>query len=410
VSAELIAVGSELLRHGRRDTNSDWLTGRLQAVGLEVTVRSAVDDDLERLAAAVGAAWGRSAVVLLTGGLGPTEDDRTREAVAAALGVGLECDAARAEWLRRLYERHRRGFGPAEARQATRPAGSTWIDNPLGSALGFLVEREGGLLAALPGVPAEMRAMFDAALASRLRRLAPGHLGRRTMKIAGRTEASIDRQLQDLYRWPGIDVTVLGGVEGLELHVRAVGEKEEEVAARLAAFDLEARSRLGEDRFGEEDDRLGTVVGGLLLDRGLTVATAESCTAGLLGAALTGVPGATAWYRGGLIVYANELKGTLAGVGADTLERHGAVSEAVARELAAGVRERCAASIGIGVTGIAGPGGGSVDKPVGLVHLAIQHGPEAVHRELRLIGDRETVRARAVAVALDQLRRLLLGS
>ena len=342
---ELIAVGSELLRHGRADTNSDWLTERVQA-----------------------------------------------------------------EQLRQLYGRYGRSFGAAEARQAMRPAGAHWIENPLGSAAGLLIEREKRVLAALPGVPSEMRAMFEADVLPRLQRLTSGRLGRRAVKIAGRTEGSIDRQIHDLYASPGLDVTVLGGDEGVELHALARGRDAADVAEKLQSFEHEVRRRLGEDLFGWDDDRLSAVVGALFLERGRTVATAESCTAGLLGAALTSVPGSTAWYRGGLVVYDDELKRSLAGVRADTLATHGAVSEHVARELAAGASERCGADVGVALTGIAGPGGGSSDKPVGLIHLAIQDGPDSLHWKVRLIGDRETVRARAVVVALDRLRRRLLES
>jgi nicotinamide-nucleotide amidase len=408
VIVEVIAVGSELVRHGKRDTNSDWLTEQIQSAGAEVSVRCAVDDDATRLAALVEAAWARSDVVLLTGGLGPTDDDRTREGVALALGVPLEADPERREGLRRLYGRYGRSFGAAEARQAMRPAGAGWIDNPLGSAPGLLIEREGRLLAALPGVPAEMRAMFEAVVLPRLRRLAPGHLGRRALKVAGRTEGSIERQLHDLYESPGVDVTVLGGEEGLELHARAQGRNAGEVAERLDSFEREVRRRLGSDLFGAGDDRLAAVVGALLVKHRRTLATAESCTAGLLGAILTSVPGSSVWYRGGLIVYHDELKMAFAGVSAATLEAHGAVSEPVARELAAGARERCGADIGVGITGIAGPGGGSPEKPVGLVHLALQEGSDNLHWRLRLIGDRQMIRGRAVAVALDRLRRRLL--
>jgi nicotinamide-nucleotide amidase len=408
VIVELIAVGSELLRHGKRDTNSDWLTEQVQNAGAEVSVRCAVDDDAARLAGLVGAAWARSDVVLLTGGLGPTDDDRTREGIALAFDVALEADPEREERLRRLYRRYGRSFGAAEARQAMRPAGTDWIDNPLGSAPGLLVERDGRLLAALPGVPAEMRVMFETVVLPRLRRLAPGHLGRRALKVAGRTEGSIERQLHDLYGSPGVDVTVLGGVEGLELHARAHGRDASEVTERLDTFEREVRRRLGTDLFGAGDDRLGAVVGALLVEQRRTLATAESCTAGLLGAALTSVPGSSVWYRGGLIVYQDELKRSFAGVSAATLGAHGAVSEQVARELAVGASERCGADIGIGVTGIAGPGGGSPEKPVGLVHLAIQDGSDSLHWMLRLIGDRELIRGRAVAVALDRLRRRLL--
>jgi len=216
VIVELVTIGSEFLRHGKADTNSDWLIERLQRAGLEVHVRSSVDDDVDRLSAVVAAAVARADAVLLTGGLGPTEDDRTRDALARALDTTLERDEQRERDLEGLYRRYGRKFGALEARQALRPLGAEWIDNPLGSAAGLWIEREGCWLAALPGVPGEMRAMFDADVLPRLARRAPGSLGRRTFKIAGRSEASVDRQLQELFEQPGLDVTVLGGADGLE--------------------------------------------------------------------------------------------------------------------------------------------------------------------------------------------------
>ena len=410
MNAELIAVGSELLRFGKRDRNSEWLACQLQQAGIEVTARTAVDDDVERIGSMVSAAFRRADVVLITGGLGPTEDDRTREALGRALQAPLVLDESRVERLRELYERYGRTLGAAEANQARRPQGSSWIENPLGSASGVLVEREGRILAAFPGVPAEMRAMFAATVLPLLERAGLHPLRGLTLKIAGQTESSLDRRLHDLYATTGLDVTVLGGLEGLELHVRArsVRGRDVEAVAALADFERQTRERLGADVFGTGEDRLAAVVGALLQQRRRTLATAESCTAGLLGAALTTVPGSSGWYRGGLIAYADELKRGLAGVRAETLADHGAVSESVARELAEGARERCGADMALALTGIAGPGGGTPEKPVGLVHLALQDAASSLHQRLRLIGDRETVRRRAVTAALDLVRRRLL--
>lgn len=410
MNAELVTVGSELLRFGKRDGNSEWLARQLQRVGVEVTARTAVDDDLERIASVVSAAFRRADVVLITGGLGPTDDDRTREALGRALHLPLVLDESRVEQLRRLYEQYGRPLGAAETKQAQRPRGSSWIDNPLGSAAGVLVEHEGRILVALPGVPAEMRAMFSATVLPLLERAGLQPLRALTLKIAGHTESSLDRRLRDLYAISGLDVTVLGGVEGLELYVRArsVRGRNDEAEKALAEFERQTRERLGADVLGTGEEGLAAVVGALLRERGQTLATAESCTAGLLGAALTDVPESSKWYRGGVIVYADELKPLLAGVRAETLADHGAVSEAVARELAEGVRRRCGADMALALTGIAGPGGGTAEKPVGLVHVALQDDLSSLHRRLRFIGDRDTVRRRAVTAAMDLVRRRLL--
>ena len=406
--AELIAVGSELLRPGRRENNTEWLLERLEQAGIAVSMRSMVEDDAQRIASLVRGAIDRAELLLLTGGLGPTEDDRTRDGLALALGEPLVRDEACERELRERFERHGLPFTSERARQADRPPSATGIDNRLGSAPGLAISRNGSWIVALPGVPAEMKAMFTSFVEPRLAELAPGTLATRTLKVCGRTESSLDRQLRDLYGTPGVEATLLGGTEGLELILRAEGR--DLSAARAALDGLEARmiERLGDDLLGVGPVSLPAVVGDLLLRAGRTIATVESCTAGLLGAALTEVPGSSAWYRGGIVVYHDDLKRGLAGVSRETLARHGAVSEEVARELARGGMERCAADGCIGITGIAGPGGGSEEKPVGTVHIALQYGRQSLHRSHRLVGDRESVRRRAVSTALDRLRRRLL--
>jgi nicotinamide-nucleotide amidase len=219
----------------------------------------------------------------------------------------------------------------------------------------------------------------------------------------------VDAQVRDLYDTPGVEVTILTGREGIELHLLADGDDTDEALARIDKLDRDLSARLGPDLYGRDDERLAEVTGRLLARCGATLATAESCTAGLLSATVTDVPGSSAWFRGGLVVYSDDLKVSLAGVGADILERHGAVSEAVARCLAEGARRRCGAEFGIGITGVAGPGGGTEDKPVGLVHVAIAEGDlRTEHWKIRQIGGRELIRRRTVVFALDRLRRALL--
>jgi len=410
MDAELIAVGAELLRFGARDTNTEWIAERLQRHGIEVRGRHLVEDDAHRVASLVTLALERADVVLLCGGLGPTEDDRTREALARATGLPLERDAAMVERLRRGFERRGFRFRDEHARQADRPRGMAWLDNDRGSAPGLLLEREGKVLAAMPGVPAEMRSMFERGLLPRLAARSRRTLARRTLCLAGRTESAVDAEIRDLYRGEGTELTILAGSGEIRLQLRAEGRDGAEARARLDALDAELVRRLSADVYGRDDDSLASVVGALLLAQRRTVATAESCTAGLLAATLTEVPGSSGWFRGGVVAYADELKVALAGVSTATLRRAGAVSESVALELARGARRRCGADLAIGVTGIAGPGGGSEDKPVGLVHLALDDGRDPLAWQLNLPGDRRLIRLRAVASALDRLRRLLLGS
>lgn len=406
--AELIAVGSEMLRLGRPDTNGDWLTGQLGRLGIAVGTRSIVEDDPGRIADLTGRALERAEVVVVVGGLGPTADDRTREGLARALGRPLERDEDRLLRLEALFRERGRPFAAVQARQAERPRGAAWIENPLGTAPGFSLSLGGRELFALPGVPAEMKAMFLADVAPRLAGRWECAVARRTLKVAGRTESSVDEQLRDLYDAPGLAVTILAGREGIELHILAEGRDHAEAADRAERLDRLFGERLGPDLYGRDEETLPAVVGAMLLRSGKTLATAESCTAGLLASAVTRVAGSSAWFRGGLVVYSDDLKRRLAGVGEETLARHGAVSAEVARELAAGARRVCEADFGIGITGIAGPGGGTAEKPVGLVHLAVADAAGVHDWRTLQFGDRELVRARTVTAALDRLRRRLL--
>ena len=408
MNAELIAVGSEMLGAGRQDTNGDWLSERLARLGIFTTGRDVVEDDVERIASMVRSALERAELVIVTGGLGPTADDVTRKAVALALDRPLERDTEQEERLRERFRSFGRRCGPEQLKQADRPQGATWIGNPRGSAPGFLLRRNERVLCVLPGVPSEMKTMFEAGLEPELPDGSRAPFARGTLKIAGRTEPSVDRRIADLYDRPHSAITILSGLSGIELHLRVAASGKVGAAPGLAALMQEIRARFGTDIYGCDDETLHGVVGSLMREAGKTLATAESCTGGLLGGAITAVAGSSAWYRGGFVVYSDELKVQLAGVSAETLAAHGAVSEETARELARGVRERCGADVGIGITGIAGPDGGTPEKPVGWVHLALQDDQGSSHWQLQLPGGRDEVRGRSVTLALDYLRRRLL--
>lgn len=408
--ATLIAVGSELLHLGRADTNGDWLIERMGRLGVALEARCVVEDDPEAIAGLVRHAVGRVSIVVLVGGLGPTEDDRTRDGLARGLDLPLEQDAERLRELEAFFRERERPFLPGQARQAERPSGAAWLDNPLGTAPGLALHHAGSEIFALPGVPSEMKAMFVAGVAPRIAARGGRVVARRALKIAGRTEFSVDRELRDLYGGPGLSVTVLAGGEGIEVHILAEGRDGAEAAARGDEAERRMAERLGADLYGRDDETLASVVGSLLRDQERTLATAESCTAGLLAAEVTRVPGSSAWFRGGLVVYSDDLKEALAGVDPRSLRRHGAVSAEVARELARGARDRCGADYGIGITGIAGPGGGTAEKPVGLVHLALADDRGEDHRRLLQLGDRDLIRRRSVSAALDCLRRRLIDA
>lgn len=410
MKAELIAVGSELLHFGRRDTNSDWLAERLLRLGVRVGSRVLVDDEEEHIASVVVAALSRANLVLVSGGLGPTQDDRTREGLARALGVPLERDPSMVSLLESSFRQRGWGFSERKARMAERPEGSRWIVNPIGGAPGIAMEVSGRQLFALPGVPAELKAMFVDGVASLVRPSDEKHvLSRRVLKVSGRTESSVDEVVGDLYHAPGVTITLLARPASIEILLLGEGASAEESRERLDELDRELATRLGPDLFGRDDETLPMVVGAHLREAGKTLATAESCTAGLVAAAITEVPGSSEWYRGGLVVYSNDLKTELAKVGGRTLDEHGAVSAAVARELGRGARMRCGADLGVGITGVAGPSSESPEKPVGLVHVAVDDEVGGVERRLLLSGDRDLIRRRSVAAALDLIRRRLRG-
>ncbi len=407
MKAEIVAIGSELLGLGHAETNGDWLQARLEALGLEVVARARIDDDVARIASQLGAALGRSDLVVACGGLGPTVDDRTRDGLALALGVPLVRDRARLEQLERRAAASGTPLGPGRARQADRPAQAEWIENRLGTAPGLLVRRGPATLFVLPGVPAELRAMFADSLAPALAGRAGGR-ARRSLRIFGPREAEVDERIRGLERAAALGPTLLAGPGGIEIHLTAVESSQAAAESAVEAAARELRERFGDEVVGPADETLASAVGRLLAAGGGTLATAESCTAGLLGAALTAAPGASVWYRGGLIVYSDDLKRSLGGVDPATLAEHGAVSAEVALVLARAARGRCGADFGLAITGIAGPGGGTPDKPVGTVHVALSDARAEGQSRHEFGGDRETVRSRAVHAALDRLRRRLM--
>lgn len=408
MNAEIIAVGSELLLFGRHDGNGDWIASRLVPLGVAVVRRTIVGDDEREIAAAVESARARASLVLVTGGLGPTGDDLTREGLARALGTVLCTDAAIHE---RLVARIKaRGYKVLESadRQARVPVGCLALTNDVGSAPGLLYEGPPCWIAAMPGVPGEMKAMFGSLL-DRLEPILPkSPAPMHRFLVPGLPESEVDHRLQGLI---GVHthttVTILASEGGVELLI--LGHSHDMAAARqdVDALVKEVRLRLGAAIASEGPDPLASAVGKRLLEARSTVAVAESCTGGLLGAALTSVAGSSSWFLGGFLTYSDDLKTRLLGVPAALIAENGAVSAPVARAMAAGARSQTGASHALAVTGIAGPDGGTVEKPVGLVHIALADDRGLQDLRLMLGGDRQAVRARSVTAALDLLRRRL---
>lgn len=413
-SAEIIAVGSELLGITRTDTNSLYITARLREAGIAVRLKTVVGDVVDDITAAFASARTRSRLVIFTGGLGPTEDDLTREAVAAVLGRALHEDRRVRERLRARFAARGLEMPAINRRQALVPEGADVLPNPKGTAPGLWVEDEKGVVVLLPGPPFELKPMFDGLVRDRLAARATGiRLITRIVRIAGRTESHVETAARPAYdRWRGVrmplDVTILASPGTIDLHltVRAREAAGGEALLAEAVHDLQA---IFEDDLYSDDGRsMEDVLGGLLRDAGRTIAIAESCTGGLLTSRLTDVPGSSAYVERGAVAYSNAAKIDWLGVEPALIERHGAVSEPVALAMASGIRRRTGAAFGVGVTGIAGPGGGTPEKPVGTVAIAVDGpwGPAA--RTRRFLGVREQVKWHAASAAMDDVRRMLL--
>jgi nicotinamide-nucleotide amidase len=416
--AAVVAVGSELLSTDRLDTNSLRLAELFERHGVALVRKAAVGDDEREIAAEIAHALARAEVVVVTGGLGPTADDVTREGVAAALGRGLEESEEVWASIERRFAAIGRVPSANNRRQALVIDGAEALSNDRGSAPGLRLDDGARTLFLLPGPPHELEAMVERELAPWLVRRAAasgGNVGaareRRTLRIAMRPESEIDRALEPAYAEFGREwLTVLAAPGEVQVRVVASGP-EAERRLRLERMALRVRELLGDAIYAEgEATTLERTVVEALDGRGLTVATAESCTGGLLAERLTRVAGSSRVFPGGAVVYSNAAKSRQLGVEAALIAEHGAVSEPVARALARAARERFDADFGVGVTGVAGPDGGSPEKPVGTVHLAVDGGGRSDHRRLRLPGDRERVRWQATQAALEMLRRRLADS
>ena len=414
MNAEIIAVGSELLTPFRSDTNSLYLTEQLNLLGVPVIFKSIVGDNLPRLVSAVQHAVFRSDIAILSGGLGPTEDDLTREAVAEALGLKLERNL---EILAQLEARFAsRGWKMAanNAKQADVLEGATVLPNANGTASGQWLsgkfEGRERIIVLLPGPPHEMKALFESEVRERLRAKIPvAHLATRVLKIAMLGESHVDARIAPIYKkHPEVETTILAGPGEIQVHFIASAESIDVAQERVDKVAGEVEDELDDAVFSRDGESLEQIVGYWMQMRNSTLAVAESCTGGLLAERITSVSGSSRYFLGGAIVYSNQLKTELAGVPESMIQRHGAVSREVAAALAEGIRYRCEATHGIGITGVAGPQGGTPEKPVGLVFigLASDAGTEVVQRNFA--GDRRRVRSFATTMALDMLRRKLM--
>jgi nicotinamide-nucleotide amidase len=411
MDAEIIAVGSELLTPARLDTNSLYLTAELNKLGVEVVTKCVIGDDLDRLADAVSRALNRSGIVILSGGLGPTEDDLTREAVARATARELIFHPEIADALELRFAAMKRKMSEINKRQAFVIAGAEILPNDRGTAPGQWVTSNGAIAILLPGPPHELKAMFEQQCLTRLTRIVPKQAIRTAfLRVTGMPESDLDALISPVYKkYRNIATTILAANGDLQVHLRARCGTEPEAEALLAEVVPPIESLLGDRIYSRNGDPLEVLVGSLLRERNATLAVAESCTGGMLGARLTAVPGSSQYFAGGFITYSNQLKLDLLGVPAEILASFGAVSAETAEAMAAGARQRMGSTYAVSITGVAGPDGGTPEKPVGLVYLGIA-GPEGnAVTQRRFIGDRERIRVFTTQAALDLLRRMLQG-
>ena len=413
MKACIIAVGSEMLTPFRIDTNSLVVTERLNAIGFDVRLKVVVGDDTRELAHVFESALTWADAVVVIGGLGPTDDDITREAIAQVLNTPLDVHEQVVDRIRERFARRGMEMPEINRRQALAPRGATLLDNPNGTAPGLWIERGSTTIVLLPGPPREMTPMFEAVIRDRLASRSDGAaLFRRVLRVTGRAESDVDTHAQPVYsRWTAaripITTTILAVLGQIELHLTARAESRLEAEAALEAAVEELKTVLGPAVYSADGRNLEVVVGDLLRHKHFTVAVAESCTGGLLASRLTDVPGSSEYVERGFVCYSNRSKIELLGVPDAALIEHGAVSDQVAQAMAEGARTRAGTNVGIGITGIAGPDGGTRAKPVGTVSIAIVLDGDTCVRTFQFVGGREQVKFQASQAALNMLRLML---
>ncbi len=410
LTAEIIAVGSELLTPTKVDTNSLWLTERLNEIGVEIKLKTIVGDDPARLEETIRDAVKRSDIVLVTGGLGPTEDDVTRQVSAAAIDRELVYHQELEADLRERFKRWGREMPEINKRQAWVIADASVLPNPNGSAVGMMTEADGARLIVLPGPPRENQPMFNEFVLPTLKSAAGEVVFRkRILKVSGLGESALDELIAPVYSaYPNVQTSILFNKSDVEVHLSASAKTAAECDEINREVSMKIVEKLGVAVFSTNGEEMEEVVGRLLKARGETVSVAESCTGGLVGHRLTEVPGSSDYFIEGVVAYANEAKTRHLGVAPETIKQFGAVSKEVAEAMAAGMRERSGTDYAVSVTGIAGPAGGSEEKPVGTVFIGYSDGREVRSLHLKLPGDRYLVRWRASQAALDYLRRQIL--
>ncbi|AFM42115.1 competence/damage-inducible protein CinA-like protein [Desulfosporosinus acidiphilus SJ4] len=414
MKAEIVATGTELLLGETLNTSAHYLTGKLSSLGIEVDYHTTVGDNSLRLEQVLRQAMDRSDLLVTTGGLGPTADDLTKELVAKVLNLQMELDQRSLNNIKEFFGRRKAPMPSSNEKQAYFPKGSKILPNPIGTAPGAIIENGGKTVIILPGPPFEMQPMFENyALPEIQRIIGPNseRMNERVLKVFGIGESALEEVLGDLMHLPDLSMALLA--KRAEMHIRLVARgtvaASEKVLDALDKTETEIKRRLGDKVFGRDQETMIGIVGQILKENHLTVSTAESCTGGLLGAALTQEPGSSEFYLGGVVSYSNSLKQQLLGVNEKTLGLFGAVSEEVAKEMAEGIRTRSGSDFAVSTTGIAGPGGGSDLKPVGLVYIGFASTEKVYAQKFQFYGERESVRQLTVQAALNGIRQYMLN-
>lgn len=410
MDAEIIAVGSELLTPYRLDTNSLFLTAELNRAGFSVRRKHVVGDYDEDLRAVFRSAIERVEVVVSCGGLGPTMDDRTREIVAELLGRKLKMNDSILRGIQERFRTFGRTMPEVNARQAMVPEGAEPLENTKGTAPGLWINQDGRIVILLPGPPVELQAIFTREVKPRLSRLGgKRRLYTRDLRITGLPESEVDQRIAPVCaRFSETETTILSVSGEIQVHPRMWSEDEAAANKLLDEMVAQFQLILNDNLFSTSGEALETVVARQLQEHRATIAVAESCTGGMLAARLTNVPGSSSYFRGGVVSYSNDLKSAWACVPKELIEAKGAVSAEVALAMAHGIRAQASATLGVGITGIAGPGGGSAEKPVGLVHIAVANETNAKECALRFPGERDRIRHQAAQGALDMVRRYFI--
>ncbi|MBI3693520.1 MAG: competence/damage-inducible protein A [Acidobacteria bacterium] len=413
MTAEILAVGSELLTPQRVDTNSLYLTQKLNELGVEVVAKGVIGDDRVRLTQAIEQARARTPLLILTGGLGPTEDDVTRDAAATACGCNLVFHQEIVDAIEARFRSFRRAMAPINRRQAYILEGAEILPNERGTAPGQWLRDQAGVVILLPGPPNELKPMFEAQCLPRLVQWLPQrHIVARVLRVAGMPESDLDQLISPIYtRYTNPVTTILAAPGDIQVHFRAHGSSDAEARALVEELSRQVEEALRDKIYSRDGESLEEVVGRLLSERGATLAVAESCTGGLLAERITSVPGSSRYFLGGWVSYSSHAKTAWLGVSPQTLETHGAVSAEAAREMAQRAREAACSTLGVSVTGVAGPApdpGSS--HPVGLVYIAVADQQSCEVKERRFVGERDRVRLQASQLALDLIRRKLVGN